>query len=213
MASASKYILNNKEYKIEVIRKNNKNTYIRVKDGKIIVTTNYLTPSKTLEKLIKDNTSFIDKCLIKEETKKEDTSFKLFGKSYDIIYGFSQTELEENKIYTKDDKTLNKYLTKYITNIYKERLNYYYDIFEEEIPYPHLKIRQMKSRWGVCNTKNHNITLNYELSKYTIIYLDYVVVHELSHLIHPNHSKEFWLLVSKYCPNYKEIRKSMKLNT
>ena len=213
MASASKYILNNKEYKIEVIRKNNKNTYIRVKDGKIIVTTNYLTPSKTLEKLIKDNTSFIDKCLIKEETKKEDTSFKLFGKSYDIIYGFPQTELEENKIYTKDDKTLNKYLTKYITNIYKERLNYYYDIFEEEIPYPHLKIRQMKSRWGVCNTKNYNITLNYELSKYTIIYLDYVVVHELSHLIHPNHSKEFWLLVSKYCPNYKEIRKSMKLNT
>lgn len=213
MASDRKYILNDKEYEIEVIRKNNKNTYIRVKNGRIVITTNYLTSSKTLEKLIKENTSFINKCLMKEEIKKEDNTFKLFGKSYDIIYGFPKTELEDNKIYTKDEKTLNKYLTNYITNIYKERLDYYYNLFEEDIPSPHLKLRKMTSRWGVCNTKNHNITLNTELSKYTIIYLDYVVVHELSHLVHPNHSKDFWLLVGKYCPNYKEIRKSMKNNT
>ena len=146
MASANTYILNNKEYPIEIIRKNNKNTYLRVKDSKIIVTTNYLTSLTTINKLIKNNTTFINKQLTKEDLKKEEI-FKLFGNSYDIIYGFKDTEIENNKIYTKDLKTLNKYLTKYITNIYNERLDYYYHLFEENIPIPNLKIRKMTSRW------------------------------------------------------------------
>ena len=213
MASANTYLLNDKEYPIEIIRKNNKNTYLRVKDSKIIVTTNYLTSLTTINKLIKNNTTFINKQLTKENLKKEDTTFKLFGNSYDIIYGFKDTEIENNKIYTKDLKTLNKYLSKYITNIYNERLNYYYHLFEENIPIPNLKIRKMTSRWGVCNIKNHNVTLNLELSKYNIECLNYVIVHELSHFIHPNHSKDFWLLVSKYYPNYKEIRKYLRTNS
>lgn len=213
MASANAYILDHKEYPIEIIRKNNKNTYLRVKDGKIIVTTNYLTSLTTINKLIKNNTAFIDKALNKNNQKKEDDSFKLFGNSYDIIYGFNDTEIDNNKIYTKDNKSLNKYLSKYIYNIYEERINYYYSLFEENIPIPNLKIRKMTSRWGVCNIKNHNVTLNLELSKYNIECLNYVIVHELSHFIHPNHSKEFWLLVGKYYPNYKEIRKYLRNNT
>ena len=213
MASANAYILDDKEYPIEIIRKNNKNTYLRVKDGKIIVTTNYLTSLTTINKLIKNNTAFIDKALNKSNLKKEDNSFKLFGNSYDIIYGFNDTEIDNNKIYTKDNKSLNKYLSKYIYNIYEERINYYYNLFEENIPIPNLKIRKMTSRWGVCNIKNHNVTLNLELSKYNIECLNYVIVHELSHFIHPNHSKEFWLLVSKYYPNYKDIRKYLRNNT
>ena len=55
----------------------------------------------------------------------------------------------------------------------------------------------MTSRWGVCNIKNHNVTLNLELSKYDISALDYVIVHELSHLIEFNHSKNFWNIVEK----------------
>lgn len=213
MASANAYILDHKEYPIEIIRKNNKNTYLRVKDGKIIVTTNYLTSLTTINKLIKNNTTFIDKALNKNNQKKEDDSFKLFGNSYDIIYGFNDTEIDNNKIYTKDNKSLNKYLSKYIYNIYEERINYYYSLFEENIPIPNLKIRKMTSRWGVCNIKNHNVTLNLELSKYNIECLNYVIVHELSHFIHPNHSKEFWLLVGKYYPNYKDIRKYLRNNT
>lgn len=205
-----KYTYNNKEYNIEIIRKNNKNTYIRVRNNTIVITTNYLTSTKTIEKLINNNRNFIDKALTKSIEKKEDTYFKLFGKSYDIVYGFPNTEIEENKIYTKDEKTLNKYLTKYIYNIYEEKLNHWYNIFEENIPVPNLKIRKMTSRWGVCNIKNKNITLNLELSKYDIKALDYVIVHELSHFIHPNHSKKFWSLVSKYYPNYKEVRKYLK---
>ena len=210
VVSANEYIYNEQKYSIEVIKKNNKNTYLRVKDNKIVVTTSYLTTSRQITKLIEDNTTFINKALDKSIKKKEDDTFKLFGNSYDIIYGPFDTEINNNKIYTKDEKTFNKYYTKYITNIYSERLNYWYNIFEENIPYPNLKIRKMTSRWGVCNIKNNNVTLNSELSKYDISALDYVIVHELSHFIHHNHSKDFWLLVSKYCPNYKDIRKMLR---
>ena len=67
----------------------------------------------------------------------------------------------------------------------------------------------MKTRWGVCN-KNNSITLNSDLIKYGYEQIDYVIIHELSHFIHFNHSKDFWNLVNKYCKNYKEIRKSLK---
>ena len=205
-----KYIYNNKEYEIEIIRKNNKNTYLRVKDNRVVVTTNIWVSTNQIEKLIKDNESFINKNIDKNNKKKEDTSFKLFGKEYDIVFGFPTTEIAGSKIYTKDDKSFNKYLSKYIASIYQERLDYYYHLFEENIPIPNLKIRKMTSRWGVCNIKNHNVTLNLELSKYNIEALNYVIVHELSHFIYPNHSKNFWTLVSKYYPKYKEVRKYLK---
>ena len=208
----NKYILEGKEYSIEIIRKNNKNTYLRVKDNKIVITTNYFTSMRTIEKLINENKMFIENALKKHIEKNEDNSFKLFGKTYDIVYGFPSTEKDENKIYTKDENTLKKYLTKYIYDIYNETLNYWYNKFEEKIPKPNLKIRKMTSRWGVCNIKNKNVTLNSELSKYDIKALNYVIVHELSHFIHPNHSKEFWGLVSKYCPNYKDVRIYLKTN-
>lgn len=209
----NKYVFNNIEYPIEIIRKNNKNTYLRVKNNSIIVTTNYFVSMKKIEELINNNKDFINRLLTKNANKIEDVSFKLFGKSYDIIYGFPNTEIEENKIYTKDDRTLNKFLSQYIYNIYQERLNYWYNFFEENIPVPNLKIRKMTSRWGVCNIKNNNVTLNLELSKYDVYVLDYVIVHELSHFIHPNHSKEFWLLVFKYYPKYKEVRRYLKYNS
>lgn len=204
------YTYNNTDYEVEIIKKNNKNTYLRVKDGKIIVTTNYLVCKREIERLINNNIKFINKCLDNYKNKEKDISFKLFGSNYDIIYGFPDTSIDNNKIYTKDEKSLNKYLTKYITNIYEERLNYWYHSFTEDIPIPNLKIRKMKSRWGVCNIKNHNVTLNLELSKYDIEALDYVIVHELSHFIYPNHSKSFWLLVAKYYPKFKEVRKYLK---
>lgn len=209
----NKYVLNGVEYPIKIIRKNNKNTYIRVRDNTIIVTTNYFVTINKIEQLINDNSAFIDSALVKDINKNIDSSFRLFGKKYDIIYGFPNIEIEKEKIYAKDEKTLNKFLSKYIYNKYEERVNYWYNIFEEKIPRPNLKIRKMTSRWGVCNIKNNNVTLNLELSRFNIEILDYVIVHELAHFIHPNHSKDFWLLVGKYYPKYKDARKYLKNNS
>ncbi len=203
--------LDSKIYDVEIIKKNNRNTYVRVKNGKIVVTTNYLTSRNSIVKLIMDNKkSIMD--MINKDSKKQDKkeNFYYFGKVYDVIYGFSDIDITEDKIYVYDEKSLDKYLNKNIYDIYSERLNYWYSVFEEDIPVPNLKIRKMTSRWGVCNIRNNNVTLNYMLYKYDICCLDYVIVHELSHFIHPNHSSEFWNLVGKYYPRYKECRKMLK---
>lgn len=204
-------IIDGKNYPLEIIKKNNRNTYIRVKNGVIIATTNYLCTKKSIINLIKENEQSIKKMIEQDEKKiNKKENFYYFGKTYDIIYGFSEIEFTEDKIYAKDEKKLAKYINEDIYNIFLERLNYWYQLFEEKIPVPNLKIRKMTTRWGVCNIKNHNVTLNYNLSQYDISCLDYVIVHELSHFIHPNHSKEFWALVEKYYPKYKECRKKLK---
>lgn len=202
---------NDNLYNVNIVRKNNKNTYIRVKNNEIYVTTSYFSTNKSIYKLINENRDAIIK-MIDKSNKKEDNSFKIFGKRYIIVYGenFKEVEISDNIICASDDKMLNKYMSKYINNVYGERLDYWYNRFEEKIPVPNLKIRKMSSRWGVCNLRNKNVTLNLELFKYDIKCLDYVIVHELSHFIFPNHSKDFWNLVGKYYPNYKEIRKILK---
>lgn len=199
------------EYDIDIIKKNNRNTYVRVKDGKIVVTTNYLTSKNSIIKLINDNKDSIVKMINKDSKKKDkNENFYYFGKKYDVIYGFSDIEITDDKIYVYDKKSLDKYINKNIIDIFSNRINYWYNMFEEKIPVPNLKIRKMTSRWGVCNIRNHNVTLNYHLCKYDMCCLDYVIVHELSHFIHPNHSKDFWNLVGKYYPGYKECRKMLK---
>ena len=136
--------------------------------------------------------------------------FYYLGKKYDIIYLDSNVELYDDKIYVKNEETLNKWYKKQIKKIFKERLDYNYSLFIENIPYPNLRIRKMKTRWGVCNKKTNTVTLNSELIKYDISKIDYVIIHELSHFLHFNHSRNFWNQVEKYCPNYKKIRNELK---
>ena len=203
----------NENYEIIIIKKNNKNTYIRVKeDLKIYITTNQFARDKDIEKLIIANYDSIKDCLEKMKRKKQknDKNF-ILGKEVDIIKLSNQThpELYGNKFYIKDNN-IDKYLKEFAVDIYEKRVKEIYNMFSESIPYPNIKIRKMSTRWGVCNKKNKTITLNLELIKKDIKYLDYVIVHELCHFIHFDHSKEFWNLVSKYCPNYKQLRKEMR---
>lgn len=207
------YELDGKYYPIIKIKKNNKHTYIKVKDGSIYITTNYFTSDKVINKLLIDNKESIDKMIYKHvKREKKDLDFYYLGNKYDIIILPSKNNVEiiDNKIYTKNNQMLNTWLKNQIQQIFKNRLDYNIKLFEEDIIYPSLKIRTMTTRWGVCNNKNKTITLNSKLIRFEIDYLDYVIIHELSHLVHPNHSNNFWNLVSKYCPNYKKIRQKLK---
>lgn len=94
--------------------------------------------------------------------------------------------------------------------MFLEHLDLMYNKFSKKIPYPSLKVRKMTSRWGVCNTRLKTITLNLELIKRDLKFLDYVIVHELSHLVHADHSRAFWNLVEQNMPEYKELMKEMK---
>ncbi|AFY03270.1 YgjP family zinc-dependent metalloprotease [Bdellovibrio bacteriovorus] len=72
-----------------------------------------------------------------------------------------------------------------------------------------VKFREQKTRWGSCSSRKV-INLNWRLIVFTQEIIDYVIVHELAHLQHMNHSSHFWGLVEKYVENYKDIVKTMK---
>lgn len=208
-----KYIIDGKEYELKIIKKNNKNTYLRVKEDLTIqVTTSYLTTKKYIKKLLDNNTNSIRRMInLRIEEKERNKKFYYLGNIYDIIIKeVDKLEIKENTIITKDEKQLLKWYNQQIKDIFTQRLKYNYNLFEESIPYPTLKIRTMKSRWGVCNRKNISVTLNSKLIEYDITKLDYVIIHELSHFVHFDHSKNFWNLVNKYCPEYKKIKKELK---
>lgn len=201
------YKLDGEKYNVLVVKKSNKNTYIKIKDDMTIyVTTNYLTSKREVKIILDNEKDFLRKALsrVKKKLEKEELFYYL-GKKYDIIkVPFENIEVSDGKIFVKDEKTLEKWLKKEIKRIFSERLEYNYNLFDEDIPFPKLKIRSMKTRWGVCNKRDNSVTLNSKLIKYSIHEIDYVIIHELSHFVHFDHSREFWETVRIYMPDYKK---------
>ena len=66
----------------------------------------------------------------------------------------------------------------------------------------HISFRYSKKRWGSCSSTNR-ISYNYHLVKLSSSLVEYVIVHELAHIVHQNHSKDFWQLIYKSLPDYK----------
>lgn len=210
-----KYEIDGYTLDVVITKKRNKNTYIRMKDEKTIyVTTSYFVTKKDIERILIDNENFIRKSL-KQMLSKLDKqeNFYYLGKPYEIVIipTIDHIIMEDDKIVARSEKALEKWLEEHIKEMFKLHYDHIYDIIEEDIEKPTLKIRKMKTRWGVCNKKSKTITLNSELIKYDMECLDYVIIHEFSHLIYFDHSKNFWSQVSKYCPNYKEITKKLKM--
>ena len=201
------YKLDGIVYKVLVVKKNNKNTYIKIKDDlTIYVTTNYLTSKREVKIILDNEKDFLRNALSRTRKKMEkEELFYYLGKKYDIILvPFENIEVSEGKIFVKDKKTLEKWLKKETKRIFEERLEYNYNLFDEDIPFPKLKIRSMKTRWGVCNKRDNSVTLNSKLIKFSIHEIDYVIIHELSHFIHFDHSREFWETVRIHMPDYKK---------
>jgi predicted metal-dependent hydrolase len=73
-----------------------------------------------------------------------------------------------------------------------------------------ITVRRQTSRWGSCSAKG-NISLNYKLLKHSQEIIDYVILHEFCHLIEMNHSPKFWKHLGTYIPDYKTLRKRLKM--
>ena len=198
-------LIDGKNVEVVIIRKKIKNTYIRVKqDLKVYVTTNILTSDKYIRDLIEKNYDYVVKMYL-SSLKREVKNSKFFylGKEYKVVLlnTVKSPKIVEDYIYTK--KESKRFLT--------ERVKIVYDKMENDnIPYPIVNIRKMVRKWGYCNKSKKLITLNSELIKYDVDDIDYVIVHELVHFIHFDHSKEFWNTVEFYKPNYKINKMHLK---
>lgn len=201
-------------YPVVIEKKKNKNTYIRVNQNfEIYVTTSYFVTGKAIIKLLKENEDAIYKMIEKKRKEQErEKKFYYLGQEYEIYVMPTNREVEiyNHTIMIPSEKKLQSFLKKQMKELFTEHYDYWYQQFEEPIHKPKLKFRKMKTRWGVCNRRDDSITLNTKLLEYDTKYLDYVIIHELSHLVHFDHSKEFWQVVSKYCPDYRVLRKEMR---
>ena len=89
--------------------------------------------------------------------------------------------------------------------------NEVYPLFAGLLPQrPVLAVREMKSRWGSCHIAKRKITLNKRLAEKPRAALEYVVLHEYVHFIHPNHGPGFHAEMARLMPDYKERRKLLK---
>lgn len=200
------------DIEVVVIRKKNKNLYFRVKeDLKLYVSAPMYLSAKSILNLIKENESSILKMY--EETldkSKDNDKFMYLGKKYYIEYkNQDEVTFDETYVYAKNAETLEKFYNSEVRRIFTEEVEIAKKCFSH-LPEFTLKFRKMKTRWGVCNISKNTVTLNTELLKKEIPLLDYVIVHELCHFFEGNHSKNFWALVEKAYPNYKEARKKLR---
>ena len=77
------------------------------------------------------------------------------------------------------------------------------------VPEPTLRIRRMRTRWGTCNTATRTVTLNLELARREPELLEYVVVHELAHLIERGHNKRFYAVMDRHLPDWRLKRRAL----
>ena len=88
-----------------------------------------------------------------------------------------------------------------------KRVRHYCEIMGVTVGY--VTVKNQKTRWGSCSAKG-NVNFNYQLAFLPDELLDYVVIHELAHRRHMDHSRAFWAEVEKYCPDYLERRERLK---
>lgn len=208
-----KFKLNDYIIDYEVIRKDNKNLYFRFDENcHLIITAPRFIKDEEIKNLITKNSSAILKMY--EDALERSERNKLFwylGKGYNVTFDNRVTKIifEDNNIICHDEESLTKFYNEECIRIFNEEVEVCKNCFSE-LPEFSLKFRKMRTRWGVCNTKNKIITLNTELLKKDLSLIDYVIIHEMTHFFEPNHGKHFWELVSMAIPDYKEKRKKLK---
>lgn len=205
--------INGEEIAIEIIRKNNKNLYMRFQDNlTLTITCNRFISEKEIKNIIEKNKKTLQKMYNQKKKSQEKNHFFYYlGNPYEIILDGKTIHptFTQNSIIAKDEKKLQKFYLTECERIFTAELNRMLPYFPN-IPHFTLKLRNMKTRWGVNNQGSHTITLNTELLKKDLDLLDYVIIHELCHFYEANHSSAFWRHVENYYPKYKEARRRLK---
>jgi predicted metal-dependent hydrolase len=216
------FFYGNKQLKVEIVKKKIKHTYIRVKDeNTLVVSTSSKTPLSEIERVLNEKKERIF-MMIEKHQKNDQVTFEsvtILGKIYpvEIHFGGNRSNFDGQvlRLFVKEmnQETIERvyltFLKRQSLEVFSKRLDLIYPHFSKRFSFPQLQVRKMKTRWGSCHVNKNKVVLNTNLLSKKLTIVDYVIVHELCHFIHPNHSTKFWDEVGKYIPNYKTLRKEL----
>lgn len=173
--------LKNTKIQYDLQYKKVKNINLRVKpDGTIHVSANRRVSQKIIDEFLFSKTDFILKALEKYK---------------------SMPDKPKKQYYTEDS----------VKDIILALCEKVYPYFEKlGVKYPQIKFRKMVSRWGSCYFAKGILTFSTNLMYASIECIEYVVLHEFTHFLQPNHSGEFYEELAKTCTCWKECRKKLK---
>lgn len=212
--------LNIADIDCEVEYKNIKNSYIQIKDNRVIVKVPIKATRKYINELVSSKKDWIEKNLQQQKNKSLNKNIiKVLGKAYtlQVIENKPRNKvyLKDNYIYFEVKENNNEVIQKLLDKFYKEiakdevyaAMEYVKSI--TGLSPKKIRIKKLKSAWGICSSKQY-ISINQNLMAYSRHAIEYVCLHEVCHLKHMNHSKEFWKMVEKYMPDYKTAKLELK---
>ena len=165
----------------EIVYSNRKTISLCVKGGSLIVRAPFFTSKASIEKILSSHKEWVEKSIEKQKVK---------AAKYDSLTDERIAELR-----------------KAAKRILPIKVEYYAKIMG--LKYGRITITGAKTRFGSCSSKG-NISFSYLLMLYPEEAIDYVVVHELAHLVEMNHSLRFYKIVEGVLPDYKDRKKLLK---
>ena len=213
---------------VKIVRKDIKNITLKVRpNGEAVLTAPKTASDEHIKFIIEKRAKWIAqkraffasfKTPQKEYVSGED--FKYLGRSYRLKVVQSKEErvkLQRGylELFVKDKNDLER-KRNLVYELYNEKaMLYFFNIFQEfnkivKQDIKSVKIRQMKTRWGSCNPYKSYINLNIELIKKPRACIEYVVFHELVHLLYPDHSKKFYDYLTLYMPDWQKRKEILE---
>lgn len=206
-------------HKIQIVRSMRRSLSIQIlPDATIKVSAPYLFPRSQIEKFIRDKSDWITKQQQTVLARSKDVGkegYWYLGKRYSVELRLKQkTVVEvEDKIYIASSSE--KYIKTYLTSWYKqqarklilERVHHYARV--SGLTYKSVSLTSATTRWGSCSSQK-TLNFNWKLIMAPLPVIDYVVSHELAHLVELNHSRDFWETVRRMFPIYRQYRTWLK---
>lgn len=212
---------------IKVLRKRIKNINLTIRtDGSITLSVPFKLTEKDIFKFLDERKDWIikNKAKFKNVRKKEYITGEII-EYLGIKYIMNIVEVQTNQrieingdyldIFVLAKNNNEQYIEEYLQEWYRKNLVFLIsdltEIWADKIgvQVDEIKIRKLKRTWGSCNKKQKIITYSLELAKKRRALIEYVVVHELSHLIHDNHGPDFKSLLTKLMPDWKTRKKEL----
>lgn len=197
-----KYVLHRKS--------NCKKIKIRVVEGVVCVSAPFTVSKKIIDDFVQEQEAWIKNQLDKNTQSKENDLICLLGNEYRLHYiNQRRCYVKDYDLYLYSDKVL---IQKFLKQNAKKYIDLRFEFFCEQLQIHGISLQYgfYKSKWGSCTPSKHKICFNVNLIFMPLEFIDAIILHELAHLYHLNHSKDFYDLLCTWMPNYKEIMKENK---